>query len=90
MERGLVTDDNVPGKALGHVLLAIVRFVCGAFLGFLAFLLVASYVFRFARDSAFFHPLVLGGFVVACGVLAVIFGDRFLEWIVSLWKKLPW
>ena len=68
--------DNAAGERLGHVLLAIVRFVCGTGVGLLIWLWLAS-------------DLTEGGWLllIACiavpGLLAVLFGDRFFDWFLA-------
>ena len=71
--------NNVTGKLLGHILLAIVRFVIGAVIGLFSFLVVAGLAVRITGDASSFDPLVAAGFAVVLGLLAVVFGNRFIN-----------
>jgi len=79
----MAVDENTTGKLLGHILLAIVRFIIGAVIGLSFFLLVANVVVRIARDASSLDPLVAAGFAVVFGLLAVVFGNRFINLFID-------
>jgi hypothetical protein len=70
-------DDTIADKLL--------RFVIGAFIGALS-------CFLFARsdpggaDQEYLQSLMIGA--VACGVLSVVLGNRFIEWMFRK-QRLP-
>ena len=72
-----MTDDNATGKVLGHVLLMIVRFVCGAGVGFLIWLWLVSEL------AGAGWPLLIVCVTVP-GLLVVLLGTRILRWAAEL------
>ena len=72
-----MSDENAAGKRFGHVLLAIVRFVLGAGVGFLIWLSVVNDV-----DGG--DWLLLAVCIVVPGVLVVLLGNRVLRWALEI------
>ncbi len=77
-------DDETRGRIVGHVLLAMVRFVCGAIAGYILFFWLASRLFApFVDFESWFQPVWLAASILGGGLLAVLFGDRFFEWFIE-------
>jgi len=76
-----VTDDNATGERLGHVLLAIVRFVCGAAIGAFLFVVIAVRIAHWMKRWDLLSVSLFIAFVVVCGLLAALFGERFFDWV---------
>jgi hypothetical protein len=78
-----VSDDNAAGERLGHLLLAMVRFVCGGAAGALLFAIIMGQVSRVADGWGLMSVLLFLAFVGVSGLFAVFFGDRFFDWFLG-------
>ena len=81
-----MSDDNAAGERLGHMLLAMVRFVCGAAIGVALYAFTVGYIVRVTRYWDLFSVSLFVAFVVVCGLLAVLFGNRFIEGFVHFFS----
>lgn len=79
-----MSDDNAAGERLGHVLLAMVRFVYGAAIGVFLFAFIAVRIAHWADCWDFLSVSLFVAFVGGSGLLAVLFGNRFINWFLRV------
>ena len=80
-----MSDDNTLGKILGHILLAILSFVLGAFIG----LIVAGWIIEIGRAIGWewlTHRLVSVVCALGGGLLFVFCGES----VSRAWEKYQW
>jgi hypothetical protein len=68
----------------------ITQFLLGSLLGFLLILVPLSYFTYFTPEAVHLvHYIGSTVFVLLCGVLSTVFGDRFLKLLSALFESMP-
>ncbi|MBI4784067.1 MAG: hypothetical protein HY785_22525 [Oscillatoriophycideae cyanobacterium NC_groundwater_1537_Pr4_S-0.65um_50_18] len=66
------------------------HFLFGSLLGFLLILVPLSYFTYFTPEAVhLIHYMGSATFVLLCGTLSTVFGDRFLNLLTALFESMP-